>query len=129
MADATSAATPTRNGELIIGRRVKDTPVFNTFGDKIGSIEDFSIEKSTGKVRYALMSFGGFLGIGEKFHPLPWGMLKYDTARDGYVIGLTKEELADAPNYTTNELAAYGESDVDYRDSIKGFYGRFVVPH
>lgn len=127
--EAKTKVAPSKTGDLIIGRRVKDTPIFNTYGDKIGNVEDFSIEKTTGKVRYALMSFGGFLGIGEKFHPLPWNVLKYDTERDGYVIGLTKEELADAPSFTTEELSAYGGRDVDYSESIQGFYARFAVPY
>ncbi len=116
------------NDDLIIASRVKKTPVINSFGDKVGHIEDLSIEKSTGKVRYALMSFGGFLGVGEKFHPLPWGVLKYDTKRDGFVLPLTKEELVDAPSYTADELAAYGGQDIDYGESVQGFYKRFTVP-
>ena len=116
-----------RNADLIIGKRVRDTAVYNTYGDKIGHIDDLSIEKSTGHVRYALMSFGGFLGLGEKFHPIPWESLSYNTERDGYVIGLTKEDLADAPSFTVEQLAAYGGRDADYRDAVQNYYRRFPV--
>ncbi len=125
MTNDTSPA-PQAKGDLIVASRVKGTSVFNTFGDKIGTIDDLSIERGTGKVRYALMSFGGFLGIGEKFHPLPWSVLKYDSAREGYVIGLTKEELAGAPSYTSEQLASYGGEDVQYRDLVGAYYGRWT---
>lgn len=125
VADAPRAET----SKLITASRIKDTAVFNSFGDKIGTVADMSIDRTTGQVTYALMSFGGFLGIGEKFHPLPWDVLKYNTEREGYVIPLTKEELQDAPSYTSEELAAYGGEDVDYRDSVRRYYSRFAVPH
>jgi hypothetical protein len=81
----------------------------NTAGEKLGSIEDIMIDKLTGKVAYAVISFGGFLGIGDRHHPLPWNVLKYDTNLDGYVIGLDKETLKAAPTYGTDE-------EVDWAD-------------
>ena len=93
----------TPEGTLITASRIKDTAVYN--------------------------SSGGFLGIGEKFHPLPWDVLTYDKERDGYVIPLTKEELAGAPSYSTEELTAYGGEDADYRDSVRRYYRRYVVAH
>lgn len=128
MQTRTSAAEPHSEGRrLITASRIKDTAVFNSYGDQIGTVIDMSIDRSTGQVIYALMSFGGFLGIGEKFHPLPWDVLKYDTERDGYVIPLTKEELESAPNYSSEQLTAYGGEDVSYRDSVGQYYSRF--PH
>ena len=125
-----NAAAPRADAnKLITASRIKDTAVFNSFGDKIGTVADMSIERTTGQVTYALMSFGGFLGIGEKFHPLPWDVLKYSTERNGYVIPLTKEELQDAPSYTSEQLTAYGGEDMDYRDSVRRYYSRFAVPH
>lgn len=115
------------SNRLITASRIKDTSVFNSFGDKIGTVADLSIERSTGHVTYALMSFGGFLGIGEKFHPLPWDVLKYHTERNGYVIPLTKEELQGAPSYTSDELTAYGGEDATYRDTVRHYYSRFVA--
>lgn len=109
---------------LITASRIKDTAIYNSYGDKIGTVSDLSVERSTGQVIYALMSFGGFLGMGEKFHPLPWDVLRYNKERDGYVIPLTKEELANAPSYTSEELTAYGGEDVEYRDSVLQYYSR-----
>ncbi len=63
---------------LIAADKVEGTAVYNPAGEKIGSIENIMIDKLSGKVAYAVMSFGGFLGIGDKHYPLPWSMLKYD---------------------------------------------------
>jgi hypothetical protein len=65
------------------------------------------------------MSFGGFLGIGDKHHPLPWSMLKYDTGLEGYVVNLDKRILENAPAYDTDEPAdladeTYGRKVHDY---------------
>ncbi len=113
--------------DLIIASRVKNTSVFNVGGDRIGHIEDLSISRETGQVRYALMSFGGFLGIGDKLHPIPWRLLKYNTTWIGYVIPLSKAELETAPHYTAEELAAYGGRDIDYREGVYAYYGRYGI--
>lgn len=110
---------------LITSRRVTDTPVYNAAGDKIGRIEDLSIDKVSGQVRYALLSFGGFLGIGEKYHPLPWSVLDYDTNKDGYVVPLSKAQLEAAPNYSLSELEAFGGGDRSYREGVYAYYGAY----
>jgi hypothetical protein len=61
------------------------------------------------------MSFGGFLGMGERYHPLPWATLKYDTRQGGYVVGLTKQQLEGAPTYAPNELPAWGDRAYETR--------------
>ena len=68
MADVTSITS----GSLIAAEKVNGTSVYNTAGDKLGSIDDIMLDKNSGRAIYAVMSFGGFLGMGEKFHPLPW---------------------------------------------------------
>ena len=76
-----SATTPTAAGTsnpLIAGARVAGTDVYNSAGDHLGEIYDVMLDKQSGKVAYAIMSFGGFLGLGEKYHPIPWSMLDYD---------------------------------------------------
>ena len=93
---------------LITASRVNGTPVFDRDGDRIGHIEDLSIDKRSGQVLYALLSFGGFLGIGERFHPLPWSTLTYSTARAGYVISLDREQIKAANSYTRDELERFG---------------------
>jgi putative phosphoribosyl transferase len=107
---------------LITASRVEGTSVLNDSGERIGTIKDLSIDKQSGKVVYALLSFGGFLGVGERYHPLPWDILKYDFVKDGYVVSLTKAELEKAPSYSTDQLAAFGGSDLAYREQLHRFY-------
>jgi sporulation protein YlmC with PRC-barrel domain len=123
----TTTPPDVRHEDLITASRVKGTAVFNLDGDRIGHVEELSIERESGQVRYALMSFGGFLGIGDKLHPIPWRLLKYNTTHIGYVIPLNRKELEDAPNYTAEELAAYGGHDMDYREGVYAYYGRYGI--
>ena len=95
MAEATSITS----GTLIAAEKVKGTDVYNRAGEKLGSVEDIMIDKVSGRAIYAVMSFGGFLGMGEKHHPLPWATLKYDAQKGGYVVNLDKKQLEGATNY------------------------------
>ncbi len=65
-------------GSLIAASKVNGTTVYNTAGEKLGSVYDVMIDKRSGKAAYAIMSFGGFLSIGDSYHPLPWQSLTYD---------------------------------------------------
>src|SRR6201989_568516 len=89
---------------LISAGKVQGTNVYNTTGDSLGEVYDVMIDKLSGKVAYAIMSFGGFLGIGERYHPLPWNTLKYDTRQGGYVVGLTIDQLQKAPSVYAAEI-------------------------
>jgi len=113
---------------LIFASKVNNTPVINADGDRIGHIEDVAIDKRTGQVAYAVLSFGGFLGLGEKYHPLPWPLLTYDTVHNAYVVSLAKDELSAAPSYTKEELADIGDSDERYREPIYAYYANYGVP-
>src|SRR5438132_12280072 len=93
---------------LILSSRVKGTPVFDRAGNRLGHVDDLSIEKVGGRVIYGVMSFGGFLGIGEKFHPVPWSLLDYDIERDGFTVPLEPSLLKDAPSYDREELRDLG---------------------
>jgi hypothetical protein len=117
--------TETSSNSLITARRVNGTPVFDLAGARIGQVEDLSIGKVSGQVVYALLSFGGFLGLGERFHPLPWAVLKYDVAKDGYVVPLDKERLKAAPSYSKAELEAFGGEDRIYRDALFEYYSSY----
>ena len=88
---------------LIASNKVEGTAVFDAKGEELGSVYNFMVDKFTGQVGYVVMSFGGFLGIGEKYHPLPWSTLKYDEAKGGYVVNLDKQILEGAPSYGMNE--------------------------
>jgi len=85
---------------LIESDRVEGTNVYDPNGTHIGSIKRLMIEKVSGRVAYAVMSFGGFLGIGEEEHAIPWGKLVYDTSLGGYRTDVTEEQLRGAPAYS-----------------------------
>jgi hypothetical protein len=89
--------------DLIASNKVESTPVYNRQGEKLGEVYNFMVGKRSGRVAYAVMSFGGFLGIGQKYHPLPWTMLTYDTDRKGYVVDVDKDQLLGAPSYGVGE--------------------------
>ncbi len=113
------------NGTLISSERVTGTNVYNRDGEKLGNVEAMMIDKMSGQVRFAVMSFGGFLGMGEKYHQLPWDGLSYDTNEGGYVVNLSREALGNAPTYSREELDNfdYGKSGSidDYYGNIDGF--------
>jgi hypothetical protein len=111
---------------LILASRVNGTPVFDSAGKRIGHVDDLSIERVSGEVVYAIMSFGGFLGMGEKYHPLPWSLLDYDPERGGYVVALDKATLEAAPYYDPYELDKLGGPSRDaYGDRIFGYYNPY----
>lgn len=85
--------------DLIASDKVEGTRVFDPKGEHIGSIERVLIEKRGGKVSYAVLSFGGFLGMGHEHYPLPWSKLNYDERLGGYQVDVTKEQLEGAPKY------------------------------
>ena len=85
---------------LIASDKVEGTAVYGTDQNKIGELERVMIDKLSGKVAYAVVSFGGFLGIGEDYYPMPWSTLKYDTNLGGYRVGVTRDQLDKAPKYS-----------------------------
>lgn len=101
------------SGRLVAGKQVAGTTVYSTNFEKLGTIEDVMIDKPSGRIAYAVLSFGGFLGIGDKHHPLPWQTLHYDTGLGGYVVNLDPSLLEGAPAYAT-------EDSVDWNDEAFG---------
>jgi PRC-barrel domain protein len=110
--------TSTRETYSLIGSdKVEGTPVYRSNGDKVGKIERVMIDKISGKVGYAVMSFGGFMGIGEDYYPLPWQLLTYNPRLEGYELNVSDEQLKGAPKYTAHETWDWtnrGQSIDDY---------------
>ncbi|HSW04303.1 PRC-barrel domain-containing protein [Aquabacterium sp.] len=106
--------------DIISSEQVEGTAVYNTAGDKLGSIDDLMIDKRTGQVRYAVLEFGGFLGMGTDRYPLPWSLLKYDTTQEGYIVPLDKALLKDAPRYTRDDLPVYDDA---FGRRVHDYYG------
>lgn len=112
-------------GTLIAADKVEGTSVFNSEGEKLGTVDTVMLDKRGGNVAYAVMSFGGFLGMGEKHHPLPWQTLTYDDAKHGYVVNISKDQLKKAPTMSVGEYERL--ADRAYGESIYNYYG--VAPY
>ena len=97
---ATTVDSRRETVSLIGSDKVQGTNVYGADEKKIGSVQRVMIDKISGKVAYAVISFGGFLGLGEDYYPLPWPSLKYDTRVDGYRVGVTEEQLKNAPKFS-----------------------------
>ena len=106
--------------------RVTGTNVYNRAGENLGEIYDVVIGKRDGRVKYAIMSFGGFLGIGEEYHPLPWDQLDYDERQGGYVVDLDRDRLEGAPRYSRNERPNW--DDREYGRRVDDYYGSPLLP-
>lgn len=106
---------------LISSEKVEGTAVYNRDGEKLGSIKNFMVGKRNGRVEYAVMSFGGLLGMGESYHPLPWDVLDYDTDKGGYVVDIDKEKLKNGPSFERGREPTF---DRQYGESVFGHYGR-----
>jgi sporulation protein YlmC with PRC-barrel domain len=115
MTDVTSITS----GTLIAADKVKGTNVYNLAGEKLGSIDDIMIDKISGRAIYAVMSFDGFLGMGEKSHPLPWATIKYDAQKGGYLVNLDKKVLEGSPNYDRNSVFKWTP---DYGRKVDSYY-------
>jgi sporulation protein YlmC with PRC-barrel domain len=105
---------------LIASNKVEGTAVYDREGNKLGSVYNFMVDKRSGQAEYAVLSFGGFLGIGDEYHPLPWDQLTYDTDQGGYVVNLTREQLEGGPRYRSGEEPAF---DRAYGQEVYGYYG------
>lgn len=117
----TSAPVTTdETNRLISSERVEGTAVYDRKGERLGTVHHMMIDKYTGQVAYAVMSFGGFLGMGEKYHPLPWKILDYDTYLGGYVVDLDRSRLEGAPSYGTSDLPKW--SDRTYTSRIDDYW-------
>jgi sporulation protein YlmC with PRC-barrel domain len=112
--------TATGHTNAILATRVTGTKVRDMAGNNIGEVKDIVLDKSSNNIMFAVISFGGILGIGEKFHPLPWNELDYDPKQDCYVIQRTREQLEAAPADSIDRLTA--NDGMSYRDRAFDYY-------
>jgi sporulation protein YlmC with PRC-barrel domain len=115
MTTATGPTTAIRAGKAI------GTNVYDGTGKKIGEVKDIVLEKTSNNILFAVVSFGGVLGMGEKYHPVPWSELDYDPAQGGYVVPFTVDQLKAAPS---DSIEALTKGDgLAYRDRAYTHYG------
>jgi hypothetical protein len=109
MEAAMQTETTRRSHTLIASDRVEGTPVRRSSGEKVGTIQRLMIDKVSGSVAYAVLSFGGFLGMAQKHAPIPWARLTYDPALSGYRLDLTEDELSRAPAVASDQEFDWGD--------------------
>lgn len=108
---------------LIMASRVRGADVYSLDGQRMGYVDDLSIDKATGSVAYAILAIGGFLGLGESLHPVPWALLDYEAHQGGFVVATDWRRLKDAPSLTKDQLEDLGAGDT-WRARVFDFYGR-----
>jgi len=106
----------------ILASKVKGTAVYNDVGDKIGTVEDVVLDKTSNRIMFAALGFGGVLGIGEKYYPIPWSLLDYSEERGGYVVPLNKERIKNAPAYDLKDLTKHDGSLGGIREKTYSYY-------
>jgi sporulation protein YlmC with PRC-barrel domain len=111
----TAVHTSAIRAKKVIGTTVKDGS-----GEKIGKIEDVVLDKRSNSIMFAVVGFGGVLGMAEKYHPIPWSTLEYDEREGSYVVPYTKEQLRAAPAASIDELT--GESGTTFRTRAYDYY-------
>ncbi len=124
MAQSTFSGTADTSGSaksLIESDRVEGTAVYGADDSHIGTIKRLMIDKGSGQVAYAVMSFGGFLGLGEDTHTLPWGKLTYDTGLGGYRTDISSDQVKGAPSYARDEN--YDWRDRESERKLHDYYG------
>ena len=118
----------TRKGETVVehdefireGVEVASLAGLRAAFKKEGTVTSFMVGKRNGRVQYAVLSFGGLFGMGEKFYPLPWDTLTYDTDKGGYMVDIDKDRLEGAPSYDRGNEPTY---DRAYGERVYGHYG------
>ncbi|MDP1693520.1 MAG: PRC-barrel domain-containing protein [Burkholderiaceae bacterium] len=95
--------------------------VYNNDGDDLGDIKDFMIDMSSGRITYAVLSFGGLFGMGDKLFAVPWTALKLDTFNKRFTLNVPKEKLKDAPGFDSDHWPSTADST--WSGEVHRFYG------
>src|SRR5215472_3028640 len=106
----------------ILASEVKGTAVYDERGDKIGTVEDVVLDKLSNRIMFAALGFGGVMGIGEKYYPVPWSLLDYSEDKGGYVVPLTKDRIEKAPAYDLKDLTKHDGSLGTIREKTYSYY-------
>jgi sporulation protein YlmC with PRC-barrel domain len=120
-------ATETRETiDLISSDKVEGTAVYDAHGERMGTIEHVMLEKRSGQVAYAVLTFGGFLGLGNDSYPIPWDALTYDTRLGGYRTTITAQQLTGAPKY---QGTSWDWEDFERRRKVSDYYHTPWIEH
>ena len=113
----TKTQVPTLSATSMIG-----DPVRNPRGEDLGKVHELMLDPATGHTRYAVLSFGGVLGIGDKLFAIPWTMLRVDTTNRCFVVDVTKEQLEQADGFDKDNWPDFGERS--FHTTTYGYWGQ-----
>jgi hypothetical protein len=105
---------------LIASNKVEGTAVYGREGERLGTIYNFMVDKYSGQVEYAVMRYGGFIGMGQRYYPLPWRILDYDIRQEGYRIDMSERDFERAPSFTRQDEPRF---DRAYGRRVNDYYG------
>jgi sporulation protein YlmC with PRC-barrel domain len=114
--------TSSGHTNAILASKVKGTAVYNSAGEKIGTVVDVVLDKTSNQIMFAALGFGGVMGIGEKYYPVPWALLDYDEDKGGYVVPLDRDRIKNAPAYDLKDLTKHDGSVGMVRESSYSYY-------
>jgi sporulation protein YlmC with PRC-barrel domain len=117
--------TSSGHTRAILASKVKGTNVYNSAGDKIGHVEDIVLDKKSDSIMFAALGFGGVLGMGEKYAPVPWSLLDYSPDKGGYVVPMSEDIIKKAPAYDLSDLT---KADGEFGDIREKSYSYYNVP-
>ena len=104
---------------LIASNRVEGTKVFGRDGDRLGAVSHFMLDKRSGQAAFVVVSTGGFLGLGQAYHPLPWSAFAYDEAQSGYVVAINKKMLDGGPTFRPDSAPSFDDA---YAQRVADYY-------
>ena len=107
--------------KVISASKVEGTAVYGSNKEKVGTVDTIMLGKRDGKIHHAILSIGGFFGMGDKLHSVPWSKLDYDTDLEGYKLNVTEEQLKNAPTFDKNDRAM--AADLDFQNRSYSHYG------
>ena len=114
-------STPTHGGISLTATKLIGDPVVSPKGEDLGKIEDLVIDPTNGRVDYAVLSFGGFLGMGDKLFAVPLEAMKLSSKEKGFVLDVDKERLKQAPGFDKKHWPA--ASDRAFGTKVYNYYG------
>jgi len=114
------ALTVTQRPQVLSADTLKNEKVINAAGENLGNIQDYMIDLETGRIAYCVLSFGGFLGMGDKLFAVPWEAMTLDTDRHCFILDVPQERLKQAPGFDKDHWP--GTSDREFQSSVYKFY-------
>jgi sporulation protein YlmC with PRC-barrel domain len=107
--------------ELMSAGSLSSNDVYNRQGEELGKVKDFMLDMANGRVRYAVLSFGGFLGMGEKLFAVPWDALMLDTVHKRFELNVDKQRLDTAPGFDKDHWP--NMADQTWANEVHAYYG------